>query len=72
MAKLIEEEREDATKPKVAEPNPTLVLARKHLQRWDLSWECSGQQEWIESTGTRKKIWLILQIGDSVTFEPLD
>ena len=59
-------------KPEDAEPHPLLVLARKHLRRWDLAWECSGAQQWIESTGSTKKVWLILQIGDDVKFEPLD
>ena len=55
-----------------APPDPMLTLARKRLQRWDIAWECSGQQQWIETTGTKKTIWLILQTGDEVRFEPLD
>jgi len=53
-------------------PNPILVLARKTLRRWDLEIACSGTHSWIETTGTRKKIWLILQNGDEVTFELVD
>jgi len=55
-----------------AEPHPILVLARKALHRWDLSLECSGEQSWVQTTGTKKKIWLILQNGGEVKFEPLD
>jgi len=55
-----------------APPNPILVLARKHLRRWDIVWQCSGQQQWIESAGSKKKLWLILQNGEEVSFEPLD
>lgn len=55
-----------------APPNPMLTSARKVLRRWDLRFECSGVQSWIETTGTKKKIWLILQNGDEVQFEPLD
>ena len=58
--------------PKDAEPCPTLVLARKDLKRSDLSLECSGQQQWIETTGARKKIWLILQTSDGkLSFEEI-
>jgi hypothetical protein len=85
VAKLIEaEEREQAqevnkpappavkVKPEEEPPHPVLTLARKALRRWDLSFECSGQQSWIQTTGTKRRVWLILQTGDEVTFEPLD
>jgi hypothetical protein len=59
-------------KPKEVEPDPMLTLARKHLRRWDIERACSGCQSWIQTTGSKKRIWLILQISDEVTFEPLD
>jgi hypothetical protein len=71
LEKLIEEEeQEQVTTP--APPHPILVLARKSLGRWNLERECSGLQSWIQTTGTKKKIWLILQNGGGVRFEPLD
>lgn len=59
-------------KPEDEPPHRELLLARKHLRRWDLERVCSGLQSWIQTTGSKKRIWLILQNGDEVTFEPLD
>lgn len=66
------EQGQDARNPAPPPESPMLALARKVLGRWDLSLECSGQQSWIESTGARKQVWLILKIDDKVKFEALD
>jgi hypothetical protein len=47
-------------KPKDAEPDPLLTLARKLLRRWDLELVVTGEHRWVQTTGTRKRIWLIL------------
>jgi len=52
--------------------DPMLTLARQILRRWDIALECSGEQRWIETTASNKKVWLILETGEGVTFEPLD
>ena len=56
-----------------APPHPLLVAARKALRRWDLSLECSGLQSWIETTGSRKRLWLIIPgVDGTTTFEEID
>jgi hypothetical protein len=57
---------------KDAKPHPILATARRVLGRWDIEFECSGSQSWIQTTGSKKRVWLILQNGDEVSFEPLD
>lgn len=59
-------------KPEEEPPHRDLIFARTHLKRWDLERVCSGLQSWIQTTGQQKRIWLILQDGDEVKFEPLD
>jgi hypothetical protein len=49
-----------------------LIAARKHLQRWDLEMACSGQQQWIETTGSKKRVWLIIPDAEgAITFEEI-
>ena len=49
------------------EPHRDLILARRFLKRWDLERASSGSQSWIETTGTKKRIWLILRDADGNT-----
>lgn len=59
-------------KPEDEPPHPVLVLARKHLKRWDLERVCSGLQSWIQTTGSTKRIWLILPDAEgNSTFEEI-
>ncbi len=48
-------------------PHPMLALARKHLKRWDLERECSGLQSWIQTTGSKKRVWIILADAEGNT-----
>lgn len=47
--------------------HPMLVLARKHLKRWDLSFECTGLHSWVQTTGSKKRVWLILSDAEENT-----
>lgn len=51
--------------------HPTLVLARRHLRRWDLELACSGEQHWIQTMGSKKRVWLIIPDGAGVIFEEI-
>lgn len=55
-----------------APPDPMLTAARKLLRRWDIELVVTGEHRWVQTTGSKKTVWLILQNRDDVTLESLD
>lgn len=40
--------------------SPLLTRARKQLRRWDIELVVTGEHRWVQTTGTRKRTWLII------------
>ncbi len=62
-----------SAKPKPEdEPHPLLVLARKHLRRWDIERVNTGCHSWIQTTGQQRRVWIILPDAEgNTTFEEI-
>ncbi len=52
-------------------PHPLLTKARKELRRWDIEIASSGLQSWVQTTSTKKRVWLIIQNGGEVFFDEI-